>query len=160
MPWRHENFFLRVIAIVDFKNVLRIQKNFAFLPVGANSSIFGTFAWTYLITLKLYQNKEDIILNKNHEKKFSIFLVILPKWLFKISKIGKISKFTKISKVSQRHELFSWGNFHRMNRIWPRDLQKFCNLTRERQFVNLWLFCVDSSDDSQTLSNWEGHYSG
>ena len=36
--------------------------------MSANSSIFGTFAWTHPITLKLYKNKEDINLNKNHKK--------------------------------------------------------------------------------------------
>ena len=36
--------------------------------MSANPSIFGTFARTYPITLKLHQNIEDVILIKTHEK--------------------------------------------------------------------------------------------
>ena len=71
--------------------------------MSANSSIFGTLTWTNPITLKLYKNKEDIILIENHEKKLPLILAIWPKWPFEIS---KISKFTKLSKVSQRREIF------------------------------------------------------
>ena len=37
--------------------------------MSAISAIFGTFARTHSISLKLYQNIEDIIVIKNHEKK-------------------------------------------------------------------------------------------
>ena len=66
--WRPEFLFSRVIFIVDFEYDLRIDKKFSIKPVGANLSIFRTFARTYLITLKLYQKIKDVILIKNHEK--------------------------------------------------------------------------------------------
>ena len=75
---RHEIFFHGVIFIVDFESELRIDKNFSIKPVSANSSIFGTFARTHPITLKLYQNIEDVILIKNNEKNMAIIMVI---WL-------------------------------------------------------------------------------
>ena len=65
--------------------------------MGAHSSIFGTFAMTHPITSKLYLNIEDIILNKNHEKKLANILAIKPKLPFKISEIGKITKILKVS---------------------------------------------------------------
>ena len=70
--------FYRVIFIVDFEYELRIDKNYEILPVSANSSIFGTFARTHPITLKLYQNIKDVILIKNNEKKLAIIMVIWP----------------------------------------------------------------------------------
>ena len=77
--------------------------------MGANSSIFGTFARTYPISLKLNQNIENVILIKNQEKKLAIIMAIWPKLAFKIKKIGQISKIAKISKVSERHEIFFHG---------------------------------------------------
>ena len=65
---RHEIFFPCGIFIVDFEYELRIDKNFSIQPVSAHSSNFGTFAGTYPITLKLYQNIEGVILIKNQEK--------------------------------------------------------------------------------------------
>ena len=69
--------------------------------MSAISAIFGTFARTHPITLKLYQNIEKVLLIKNHEKKLAIIMIIWPKLAFEISKIGKISKIAKISKVSE-----------------------------------------------------------
>ena len=66
---RHEIFLLMVISIIDFESELRIEKKFANKPVGGNLSTFGTFARTHPITLKLYQNIEEVIFTKNHEKK-------------------------------------------------------------------------------------------
>ena len=65
---RHENFFRRVILILDFEEELKIDQNFAISPVSANSSIYST----YPITLKLYQNIENAIINNNHKKMASI----------------------------------------------------------------------------------------
>ena len=45
---------------------------------------------------------------------------------------------------------FSYCNFYRRFRIWTQNWQKFCNLTRGRQFVHFWHFREDSSDYSQT----------
>ena len=73
---RHENFFPGVFFVVDFESELRIDKNFSIQPVSAISAIFRTFARTYPISLKLYQNREDVILIKNHEKKLAIFMAI------------------------------------------------------------------------------------
>ena len=55
--------------IVVFKFDLRFCSNSSILPVGANSSIFGTFASTHLISPKLHQNIEDIILREKSRKK-------------------------------------------------------------------------------------------
>ena len=62
-------FFLpRVIFIVVGESDVRFYKNFSIKPVCALSSIFGTFAMTHPITLKLYQNIENIILKKITQK--------------------------------------------------------------------------------------------
>ena len=62
-----------VIFILNFKYDLKIHKNYAIKPVSAISAIFGTFARTHPITLKLYQNLEGVILNKYHEKIGNIY---------------------------------------------------------------------------------------
>ena len=71
-------FFHRVIFIVDFEYDFRSDKIYEIQLVSAISAIFGTFARTHPITLKLYQNIEDVILIKNNEKKLAIIMVI---WL-------------------------------------------------------------------------------
>ena len=63
---RDENFFRREIFIVDFEYELRIKQNFEIKPVGANLSIFRTFASYYPIT----HNIENAILNNNQGKKW------------------------------------------------------------------------------------------
>ena len=78
-------------------------------------------------------------------KKLPIFLAILPKWSFKISKIARFQNWRKFQRWHRDMIFFSWHYFHRMNRIWPRNWQKFCNFSRERQFVyfchlRFWLF--------------------
>ena len=73
---RHENFFCWVLFIMDFEYELRIDKNYEILPISAIPATFGTFAKTYPITLKLYQNMKHVIFNKNHGKKLAIFMVI------------------------------------------------------------------------------------
>ena len=65
---RDENFFRREIFIVDFEYELRIKQNFEIKPVGANLSIFRTFASYYPIT----HNIENAILNNNQGKNGSI----------------------------------------------------------------------------------------
>ena len=69
--------------------------------MSANSSIFGTFARSYPITLKLFQSIEAI-LNKKHEKMGNIYghLAKIAIWNLKnlensISKFKKSRKFQK-----------------------------------------------------------------
>ena len=78
--------------------------------MSAISAIFGIFARTHSISLKLYQNIEYVILIKNQEKKLATIMAIRPKFAFEISKIVEILKIAKISKVSLRLESF----FHRI----------------------------------------------
>ena len=61
--------------------------------------------------------------------------------------------------VGEAWIFFSRGNFYRRFRIWTHNWQKFCNLTRGRQFVHFWHFREDSSDQSQTLPEYrERHF--
>ena len=78
------NFFSCCYFVVDFENDLRSDKNFAVQPVSAILSIFGSFASTHPMTLKLYRNIKMVIVDKNHGKKPKI-LAIWPKepWEFK-----------------------------------------------------------------------------
>ena len=93
---RHEVFHI-VIFTVDFGYNLRIDKNYAILPV---SAILATFSRTYSINLKL------------------------PKF--------KGRHFEQKSRKWQYYWSFS-QNCHLKS-------QKFCTLTLERQFVNVWHF--------------------
>ena len=103
-------FFHRVIFIVDFESELKIDKKFVIYPVSAISAIFCTFARTYPITLKFHQNIKDVILIKNHEKKFARNMVNQPKLQFENSKIAKISILRKFD-IYCRNSLFSRLNY-------------------------------------------------
>ena len=81
------------------------KKNLHFNPWAPFRQFLALFAWTNPITLKLYQNKEDIILNKNHEKIANIF-GHFAKMVIQNLENCQISKLTKISKVTQRHDFF------------------------------------------------------
>ena len=65
-----------------------------------------------------------------------------------------VVKKQKFQKGRRDMKFFSWDNFYRRCQKWAQNSQKFCNLTRERQFVHFWYFRVDSFHPSQTLQEY------
>ena len=111
--------------------------------MSANSSIFGTFARTHPISLKLYQNIEDVILIKNHEKKIGNnygHLAIIGIWNLK--NWQNFKNCENFKSVRETWNFFSWGNFHRRFRIWAQNWRKFRSLTRERLIVHFSSFFI------------------
>ena len=77
----------------------------------------------------------------------------------KKTKMSQVVKRQKIQNRQRGMKIFSRGIFCRRFWIWTQNWQKFCNLTRGRQFVDFWYFRDDSSDHSQTLPDYRVRHS-
>ena len=111
---RHETFFLEQFSSQISNMGSELKNKTSIKPVDANLSIFGTFARTYPITLKFYQNIDGVIPIKNHEKNWQYLWPFSLNCHLKSKKLPKF-QFSRYLTFLAEMGLFSCSNLTKIN---------------------------------------------